>query len=721
MANQEVKLIITSDATGAITGLKKVEDATKKFGETSQSMVDKLKANWLGASAAIAAAVVTIQKAWDIAKIAADYNEQMGLINAFAGQYGTSAQSIVDSITKISDGMISIPAAAEIAAEALQKGLSPDMLNGLSEAAVVLSDTMGTSAEEAFKRMASSLELNKEKLLKTALGAFDLKEKYGELTDQMSEAEKRTAFYNMLMEETHRVQALTGEGAKSTADKMETLVATLKNLQLYLGQGILRAAAGAMGAFQAVAAAALYLSGGVFGIIKSVASLSDYLGITTNAAEEWRISQEAATNAAAELWGKAKDNFAAVTASAEDFSKAMQKVNTEIKPNQKELDRLAEAAKKVHNALSGWSDKIDAMNPALAKQDQAVVSLWNDYDKLKEKLTELKAPAEAFAEAQKKMLEGLNYQLILKQVEDYKKELEAQKESIIGQIEDMKAWRDGAVQMYEDAISAAKKYADELTKIDDAIAHAKEVMNPSGPQSIESQKDSLKNMADRAWASNDANQIIAAMAKLEEFNKSHRNVDTQSTQKLYEDLLWKLEKLRSRTADSYTEAESAAEAILNQIANVDAQIATLQEKLANIEVVLKTDNAVLAAQMLKEEIDRRLPDNMVKTITVQTVLVPPSNTGLTEVPDESLDGSYASGTDYVPKTGIYRLHRGEAVIPANQNNSKNSTSFTYSPTVSVVVPGGDGQAIAKQVDIELSRMFKEGVSQLQAQMRKRQN
>jgi len=33
-----------------------------------------------------------------------------------------------------------------------------------------------------------------------------------------------------------------------------------------------------------------------------------------------------------------------------------------------------------------------------------------------------------------------------------------------------------------------------------------------------------------------------------------------------------------------------------------------------------------------------------------------------------IQGSYATGTDYVPRTGIYQLHEGEAVIPKSQNN-----------------------------------------------------
>jgi len=29
---------------------------------------------------------------------------------------------------------------------------------------------------------------------------------------------------------------------------------------------------------------------------------------------------------------------------------------------------------------------------------------------------------------------------------------------------------------------------------------------------------------------------------------------------------------------------------------------------------------------------------------------------------------YASGTDYVPSTGLYQLHKGEAVVPAGKNS-----------------------------------------------------
>ena len=44
---------------------------------------------------------------------------------------------------------------------------------------------------------------------------------------------------------------------------------------------------------------------------------------------------------------------------------------------------------------------------------------------------------------------------------------------------------------------------------------------------------------------------------------------------------------------------------------------------------------------------------------------------------------YATGTDYVPKTGLYQLHQGEAVIPAEQNRS-GSTAGSSAPATNIV-------------------------------------
>lgn len=45
-----------------------------------------------------------------------------------------------------------------------------------------------------------------------------------------------------------------------------------------------------------------------------------------------------------------------------------------------------------------------------------------------------------------------------------------------------------------------------------------------------------------------------------------------------------------------------------------------------------------------------------------------------------VQGSYASGTDYVPQTGLYQLHQGEAVVPAAQNPNNWGVAYENKPT-----------------------------------------
>ena len=52
-------------------------------------------------------------------------------------------------------------------------------------------------------------------------------------------------------------------------------------------------------------------------------------------------------------------------------------------------------------------------------------------------------------------------------------------------------------------------------------------------------------------------------------------------------------------------------------------------------------------------------------------------------------GAYATGTDYVPKTGLYQLHEGERVTPAAANDSRGGH------TIYINAPGADREGMAR--------------------------
>ncbi|MDD3681998.1 MAG: hypothetical protein PHX36_10785, partial [Mesotoga sp.] len=85
---------------------------------------------------------------------------------------------------------------------------------------------------------------------------------------------------------------------------------------------------------------------------------------------------------------------------------------------------------------------------------------------------------------------------------------------------------------------------------------------------------------------------------------------------------------------------------------------------------------------------------------VNDFLANPANYG--GVDRENILGSYASGTDYVPKTGPYILHEGEKVIRSSDNSSADNKkiiqilSSLVSSAQPIVIPL-DGKVIAKTV------------------------
>jgi len=195
------------------------------------SHLDMLKKNWIAAAAAIGAAMYAAGQAWDLAKAGADYTEQKGILDNLARKYDLTADSIVRSMEEASEGLVSNADLMKIALGGLAKGLKPEQLINLADAARILGDASGKTAKEALEDLTQALETGRTRGLKAYLGtALDLEAVFGELVGKMTEAEKAQAMYNMTMMEATRLQKeQTGEVDKS-ADSIEKLEAKYKNL-----------------------------------------------------------------------------------------------------------------------------------------------------------------------------------------------------------------------------------------------------------------------------------------------------------------------------------------------------------------------------------------------------------------------------------------------------------------------------------------------------------
>lgn len=229
--DQEVKVKITADSTEAVSGFQRFSNSIKTVNNETASVVKSIQAHWLGVSVAIGAAAVAATKAWGMLKTGAEFSEQAGILNNLARKYSSTADDIVKSMQRASSGMIANTDLMKIALGGLAKGLNPDQLIKLSDAAKILSDTVGGSATQALDDLTQALESGRVRGLKAYGGAtIELKDAFGDLEAKMTAAEKAQAMYSMIMIHATKLQKEQTIAVDETADKIEKMEAKWKNL-----------------------------------------------------------------------------------------------------------------------------------------------------------------------------------------------------------------------------------------------------------------------------------------------------------------------------------------------------------------------------------------------------------------------------------------------------------------------------------------------------------
>ncbi len=221
----------------------------QQFG-AQKSGLDILKGHYLAVTAAVAIAIGTISKAWDLARIGAEYEEQKGILDNLSRKYDTSADVIVAAMEKASDNLVAKSDLMQVALGGIARGLKPEQLINLADAAKILGDAAGVSATEALKDLASAMETGKTRALLPYLGTtLDLKASFGELESKMTAAEKAQAMYAMTMITTSQLQAQQTKDVDDASDKMERLDAKYKNIKLSVGTWMKELVVGAIDSF----------------------------------------------------------------------------------------------------------------------------------------------------------------------------------------------------------------------------------------------------------------------------------------------------------------------------------------------------------------------------------------------------------------------------------------------------------------------------------------
>jgi len=175
------------------------------------------------------------------------------------------------------------------------------------------------------------------------------------------------------------------------------------------------------------------------------------------------------------------------------------------------------------------------------------------------------------------------------------------------------------------------------------------------------------------------------------------------------------------------EAQNQAQA-LEGIAQVTSAMEGLETAIKETETTLINLDSLLAQQRaLSIDVTGALPgltmvrDYLVEINRLQGLAVVPTVEGASglssfassPVVDEETAPitSFATGTNYVPRTGPYLLHQGEAVIPASRNpgNSGQSVSISFG---NIVIHGADKNA--REIAREIAPAVREELKKIEA-------
>jgi len=364
------------------------------------SMMEKFKRNWLATTAAITAAYLAAQKAWNLAEQSAQYEQSAMAFRSMVQSMGKDAEAEFAKIKTASAGLVDDKALVESANKAMSLGINIDKLAGLMEISRAKARDMGTDTASAFNDIAIGIGRASPKILdnlgimiKIESANREYAASIGKATDALTDHEKQQAVANAVINAGTEALSRHNLEVKTTKESMDQLRATVKNLELIMGQGIIRGMGMVAGAFQGLAASALAVSAGIFKIAEGYYWLKSLtpgkIGEEAKAAfQEWKINADAAWQASQDLYKKSGESFKAALAPAKDLAAAMQTVKTSAT---EAGDDGSDAAKRLAEQWESTRKTLEAKieDKGLGDFEKKLSEIYRKADELQEKFKDV--------------------------------------------------------------------------------------------------------------------------------------------------------------------------------------------------------------------------------------------------------------------------------------------------------------------------------------------
>ncbi len=442
-------------------------------------------------------------------------------------------------------------------------------------------------------------------------------------------------------------------------------------------------------------------------------------------------------------------------------------INT-IKKHKEETELSKKSAIEMTKALTEWKSKIEGLNPDLTEAGKGVVELTNDFIKLR---TEFEAKGWDTKQIGEELLKGIGFLNAKQEKDEAVKAFETVKSAAIELFEEEKKeyeskinsateYRDALVNTYNDAIERSKAYYNEAKRIDDMMTHGKAFLSGLHPQSMSpaekmaKDREALQSLVSKAWLGDDADGVQSAMKGIEDFMnkyKGQRNSlgfasDLSGLEEEYSGLLGKLGRLKSEQEAAGNAWEAMANKQISAIQAVDEWVVYLQNEVISLdnlitqtkEFSIDTSAAVSKIEQLKGQIldtlnlmyngvsDNRSGGNIMSNSGASYVepTFSPDSQAWADWASAQQWPAYAKGTDYVPKTGLAVVHKGERITPADQNRAGVGNGQIIQLSIGDIIVQGvnkNGAQIGREAEAEIVDRIRRGSSSIPAALEAARN
>jgi chromosome segregation ATPase len=348
------------------------------------------------------------------------------------------------------------------------------------------------------------------------------------------------------------------------------------------------------------------------------------------------------------------------------------------------------------------------------------------------------------------------------EVEALKKKEKLAMDAIKSEISQHEKLRETLVNTYDDAIAKAQEYYDKAKKIGEQIQDNEKWLEntnkKTSAKSLDQQywddKQALNKTVGSISMSNDAEEIQQVINSLRSFYDKYSgqqdvlgfNFDVRGAKSQVEELNNKLRALKAEDESAGDAWTRVANSQVEAIKKVDEWVEYLKKGIKDVsEYFAKTYTFTADFSKANSDLDAYLAKLSTATSAMSALNGGTNYSGSTSAGSvQSYGGnsygnvstgsqsyadwaasngfaldSYASGTDYVPRTGPYILHQGEGVTPAADNKKASAgMSVSFANTYHISGSSKSSAELAREIDEEQAKLWAGGRSRLKLAIKK---